>query len=232
MQFISCHSGKIHRLGEKQWEEGARNFSLGLEAIDELLPRGFERGAIHELLMAPESGLPRFMGLLLAKAAMGDRAVVWCDPEHEVYPPAIAAAGLPLDKLYLLYPQNVIDEHWAVAECLRCKGVGATIATPQRLSHVQARRLQLAAEAGGGVGILLRAYDKNASIYAAATRWLIEPSPGERTIQRWKIQLIHGHGGRTHRPVYLECHREEHRVSATAQLADRSLAPPAHVATG
>src|SRR5438067_2145540 len=64
--------------------------------------------------------------------------------------------------------------------------------------------------------------------HAAATRWLVEPARGERTVQRWKIQLIHGHGGRLHQPVYLEYSRdwrqpETHRVRATDQLGDRAV---------
>jgi hypothetical protein len=65
--------------------------------------------------------------------------------------------------------------------------------------------------------------------HAAATRWLVEPAPGERTVQRWKVRLIYGHGGHLHHPVYLECARdfwrrrdsEIDRVRAVARLADR-----------
>jgi len=55
---------------------------------------------------------------------------------------------------------------------MRCKGVGATIAQIDKLSRIEARRLQLATEQGGGIGLLLRKMDRHASIYAAATRWL------------------------------------------------------------
>ena len=60
-------------------------------------------------------------------------------------------------------------------------------------------------------------------IYAAATRWLIEPAPGERTVQRWKVQLIHGHGGRVGKTVILEHSRETNLVRAVEKLADRPL---------
>jgi protein ImuA len=148
-------------------------------------------------------------------------AIVWCDPQHTLYPPAVAAAGVPLEKLFLLYPSNPAEQLWAITECLRCKGVAATIAQVSSLSRIEARRLQLAAERGGGVGILLRRLDRNASIYAAATRWLVCPCQGLRTVQRWKIQLIHAHGGRIGQTVILEHHREENLVCAVDQLADR-----------
>jgi protein ImuA len=109
---------------------------------------------------------------------------------------------------------------------MRCKGVSATVAPVERLSRIETRRLQLAAEAGGGAGILLRPLDRHASVYAAATRWLVSPARGERCVQRWKVQLVHGHGGRVGEAVVLE-HRRDTRttqanpVRQVAELADR-----------
>jgi protein ImuA len=191
-----------------------------LPALDELAPRGkLMRGAIHELLVDPSEGLPRFVAMIFARAVSG--AIIWCDPTGELYPPAVAPF-IPLDRLYLLHPKNLAEESWAVAECLRCRGVAAVVAAPPRLSRIEARRLQLAAERGGGAGILLRHFDRGANIYAASTRWLVSPCPGEATVQKWKIQLIHGHGGRVGQTVILEHHRETNLVRATEQLLDRS----------
>jgi hypothetical protein len=126
-----------------------------------------------------------------------------------------------MEKLFLLHPRSQTEQSWAIAECMRCRGVGATIAQVGGLTRIEARRLQLAVERGGGVGILLRPLDRNASIYAAATRWLVSPARGLRTVQRWKIQLLHAHGGRVGQTVFLEHHRETNSVRAVEQLADR-----------
>jgi hypothetical protein len=165
-------------------------------------------------------------------------SIAWCDPHGTLYPPAVAAMGVPLDRLLIVRPTSIIDENWAITECLRCRGVVATVAAPRRISRIEARRFQLAAERGGGVGLLLRPYDRNAHIYAAVTRWLVAPAPGERTVQKWRIQLVHGHGGRVGQTVILEHHRdtgivhsvpqrEVHPLRALEQLADRPLPPPA-----
>jgi hypothetical protein len=143
---------------------------------------------VHEVLSEPGKARPSYFALLLAKsAAQGcpGGAVVWSDPKGELYPPALAAAGLPLDRLFLLRPKTADDEVWAVTECLRSRGVAATVAALGRLSDIQARRLQLAAERGGGVGLLLRATGKRAvAHYAAATRWLVTPRPLPRETDR------------------------------------------------
>ena len=164
----------------------------------------------------------------------GSRPTIWSDPRGEVYPPALAALGFDLSRTYLLRTRSDADEAWAVAECLRCRGVGAVIAAPTRLSRIEARRLQLAAERGGSVGILLRQSGRGDSVYAAATRWKIAPTSGDRTVQRWTIQLLHGHGGRIGQTVILEWCREDNSVRAVQQLLGRPAAtetPPRRRAT-
>lgn len=221
VQLISCHDGRLLTLDSTRLGgSSGRSFRTGLEALDALAPGGaFARGAVHELLADRKEGTPLFAAMLLARGA-APLVTIWCDPNRELYPPALIPHGIDLKRLYLLRA-NPADLTWAITECLRCKGVGAVVAPVQKLSRLEARRLQLAAEQGGGVGILLRPTGPGSDIYAAATRWLVRPAPGERTIQRWTVKLLHGHGGRIGKTVTLECSRENHLVRASEQLADR-----------
>ena len=79
------------------------------------------------------------------------------------------------------------------------------------------------------VGILLRRSGRGDDVYAAATRWKVSPLPGERTVQRWTIRLLHGHGGRVGESVILEWRRERenHLVRALEKLPDRPSAAQA-----
>ena len=154
--------------------------------------------------------------------------VIWSDPRGDIYPPGLARLGFDLSRTYLLRTRSEAEERWAVAECLRCRGVGAVVAAAERMSRIEARRLQLAAERGGSVGILLRPAGRWDSVYAAATRWKVLPCPGERTIQRWTIQLLHGHGGRVGQSVILEWCRENNSVRAVEKFSRR----PAATTTG
>lgn len=213
-------------------------FQTGLPVLDGLAPgQAFALGAVHELLFPPRAAPPQFVALLLMLAAARARqgTVVWSDPDGTLYPPALARAGLPLDRLLILRPKALDDEIWAAAECMNCRGVAATIVEPVRLNRVQARRLQLAIERGGGAGILIRP-QRSAEHYAAVTRWLVAPEPGTKTVQRWKVELLHGHGGQVHKPVILEVCRDvppspdgqgpipPHAVSAYDPVADRPSA--------
>jgi hypothetical protein len=245
MDLVSAHPQLrlLRDLHLRQLHDAPRRkvFTTGLAAIDGLLPDpgGFARGAVHEVLADPAAeGLPRFFALLLARAAaraMEGGYVAWCDARGDLYPPAVAAAGLSLDRLLIVRPQTAADEVWAAAECMGCRGVAATVAAPPRLSRVEVRRLQLAAERGGGAGILLRrAGPASAAHYAAATRWLVRPAAGSETVQRWSVQLVHGHGGLVNQTVLLEVCRDAfhtlratHPVRALEPVADRPAAATA-----
>lgn len=259
MRLVSAQNGRLITVDESSWTDTARPAVTGLAAIDQLLPpTGLARGAVHEVLHRPDHPMPAFFALLLARRTrpeapnprtrshpssvgldsdLGFRissfSLVWLDPAGTLYPPAVFAAGIKPNDLWLLRPRDDDDLLWSIAECMRCRGVGATIAPlPGRLDRRDARRLQLAVERGGGAGILLRTLDRHADVYAAATRWLVEPASGTRSVQRWKITLIHGHGGQIGSWFLLEHCRDpfdpNNPVRATAELVDR----PGIAATG
>ena len=197
--------------------------ATGLPTLDAVSPNGgFVSGAVHEVLSDDPQATPRFFALLLARAAVrAGGVIVWCDPRGDLYPPALAAAGLPLDRVFLLRAENAAKELWAVSECLRCKGVALTVASPPRLSRIEARRLQLAAERGGGLGVLLRRTGPSSAHYAAATRWRVRPAPGVEAVQRWSVELVHGHGGQIGKTITLEVCRDTNHVRAVEVLAGR-----------
>lgn len=220
--MIAAHGGQIQFLQSQAASQPQLGFTTTLNALDVAAgASAFARGAVHEIL--GEENPPMFFATVLARAACGERQIVWSDPQCRLYPPAIAAAGIPLNRLLLLRPKDQKDELWALTECLRCSGVGVALACPERLSTIEARRLQLAAERGGGVGILLRPASALRTPHAAATRWMVSAIPGERTVQKWKVQLIHGHGGQVGQTVILEACRATNSVRASETVGDRSV---------
>ncbi len=242
VKFITVQNGSLLELRQGDDSPGSvqhdpHAIHMGLPELDALLPdSGLSRGAIHEIIyeypVLPAFFPAFFAGRVAAASApqgtipsSSASIIVWADPTHRFYPPAAQALGLPLDKLYLLHPNSDDDEIRLIGECLACPAVSVVVAGCSRLSQIQARRLQLAAEAGRGVGILIRPHGRVSSVYAAATRWLITPVPGERAIQRWKLQLLHGPGNCVGQSVYLEYSRETHTVHSSAQLAHRLTRP-------
>ena len=198
-----------------------------------LLARAAATAPLHEPTAAPLSG-----AFLVGPAAFaahppdiaedeggaGAGAMVISDPQRRLYPPAAAQLGIPLSRLYLLHPKNREEELWALSECLASGGTCVVVAELGKLSQVEARRLQLAAERGKSLGLWMRPAGAVSSIYAAAMRLLVEPLPATATgcCQRWTIQLLHGHGCQVGKSIVLEYNREEHTVHSTSELADRT----------
>lgn len=242
MKFVSCHGGKLQITSTATLAIHQSDiFTTGIDAIDSLLPDGgLSFGVIHEILADSAGCEGAFYAAVLAQAALKSRlalysgdiadiqatpaAIVWADRRRVLYPPALAAMGMDLRRLIVLYPADREQEVAALADCLRCHGVCAAVGFPGAMSAVEARRLQLAAEQGHSAGILLRRCGRESRNYAAATRWLVRPVPGERLVQRWEIHLLHGHGGRDSPRVILErCHATGH-VRASVPVADRQIA--------
>ena len=214
---------------DKQETSGVRQacFSGPVRSVDDVDHRPAEAGL-------PHAGL----GKSRASASARATAVVWFDPHDTLYPPALAAAGVPLDRLFVLRVRP--NEVAAVAvDCLRCPGVAAVVAPlPAHLSRVEARRLQLAAEHGGGVGIVLREFGRGSDIYAAATRWHVSAAPGDAKTQRWAVRLLHGHvqGHSIGDTFKLEGDRASSDkpllMRPPAPLVDHAPPPPRAAATG
>lgn len=205
----------------------------GLTAFDAIAPNGgLAWGAVHELLTDHRDRPPLTVAAFFARCAARQRqgVISWCDSRGGgLYPPALAAMGIPLDRLLLLRAKNFTDKFWATAECAGCRGVVATISGFHHnyLSRVQVRRLQLATERGGGLGVILRPLKekqrRSSPAYAAATRWLVRPVAGDASVRRWELRLIHGHGGRINEGVILEVCRETNLVRASEAVADRPV---------
>ena len=256
MKFITSSSGRLVELSQWQQFAASSAIRTGIAGLDELYGSGgIVRGAVHELLHPSRGTKPMFPTMLLARAAanltdtqppaqtgtflagvIGWKAsadalepggvIVISDPAKKLYPPAAAQLGIPLSRLYLLHPANRQQELWAIGECLASAGVSAVVASLSSLTQVEARRLQLAAERGGGVGLFMRPVGKVSDIYSAASRLLVTPAPASQTSQRWNLQLLHGRGN-VGTSIVLEYNREDHTVHTSAQLADRPATAPA-----
>jgi protein ImuA len=177
-----------------------------ISALDVALPaRGIRPGSLVELLAERSGSGAETVAVLLARAVCGrERMAVVLDREHEFYPPAAAAWGLALDQLAIVRAENEADELWAADLALRSRAVGAVWFRRDRLRSADFRRLQLAAEEGGAVGLLLRpAGVRGQPTWAEVQLWVqpIPPSPlvgegwGGGGGRRLRIEVTRCRGG-------------------------------------
>ena len=169
-------------------------------AIDTALPwGGLPRAALHEILSAEPGAAGGFAALLLARAG---GTVLWIAPEPDAWPPGLARFGLSPANLVLVRAPRAQDGLWAMEETLRCPAVGAALLVARDLDLTAARRLQLAAEAGGVLGLLLRPDEDGAAPTAALTRWRVgatatdSESPHAIGDPAWRLDLLRCRGGR------------------------------------
>lgn len=151
-----------------------------LPAVDGCLPRGgLERGSLVDLHAEPGAGA---FGLALRMAAALQRAtsdghavVVIVDPAGEVYPPALAQAGLDLPRVLLAIPPPA-EVTGCLDEALRSPAVVAAVSRLEGLDGPVSHRLRHAVRAGGGVGLLVRPPDEVGQVSGAAVRLRVRGS--------------------------------------------------------
>jgi len=186
---IRCLEGSCQAMGEEV-------VSSGCDALDRLLPfGGFERGSLVEWLSSGPGSGAAMLALLGARQVCRDGgALVVPDRSRRVYPPAIAAWGLDLAKVILIYPKNKRDQFWAWDQALRCPGVAVVWGWVDQIDSRQFRRLQLSTETSGSIGLLLRPIEMRGQPTWADVRLLVEPRPSERH-RRMRVELLRSRGG-------------------------------------
>jgi hypothetical protein len=175
--------------------------STGVPALDQLLPaRGLKTGDFTEWLSGTADGGLTF-ALLAASQALRTHegaAVAVIDQEGWFYPAALPRWGIPFDQLLLLRPKTSADALWSWEQTLRCPGIAACVGWLPEASSVALRRLQVAAEQGGGLGLLVRPLRALQSPTWAEVRWRVTPAPinplkarpGPMRGRRFRVELV------------------------------------------
>ena len=262
----------LRRLERPGSGHAQQRISTGCAPLDAALPgQGLLRGSLVEWLGdGPGCGA----GLLALRAAREacreGGALVVIDPEHNFYPPAAAAGGLDLQRTIVIRQTQCAQSasargkqrgrskqaqrgeqgqwnkqsQWALDQALRCPHVAAVVAWPQQLDSRVFRRLQLAVETSGCLGLLIRPAAAQRESSWADVRLLISPvahpaasdnrdNASHRELAAWcwrlKIELLRCRGGSTQRTVDLEIDERTgdihaaHPGNLATQLANPTL---------
>ncbi|WP_372624951.1 ImuA family protein [Falsiroseomonas sp.] len=199
---LRARIGRLERAGAAaalaRSQAGVVNLS---ETLDAHLPAGgLARAGLHEILAAEPGAAAGFAAVILGRTG---GPVLWIGPEPDAWPPGLARYGLSPAELVLVRAPRPADGLWAMEEALRCPAVTGALLNLSELDITAARRLQLAAEAGGALGLLLRPDTEEAGPSAALTRWRVGALPGTGTGHslgdpRWQLDLLRCRGGTSH----------------------------------
>jgi protein ImuA len=155
--------------------------------------------AVHEFRAGEGAAHISFVVLLLAglqaASLAAEMPIIWVGAAP-AYPPGLAWLGL--NPARLVFAQAREDAEILGLMEVALRGGMASVAEAKNLTRLAARRLALAAKAGGSVGFLLRhapAFTTSDST-AFATRWMITPLPSEAGAARLRAELLYAKGGR------------------------------------
>lgn len=209
-------------------------FSTGSAAIDGCLPSGgYESGTIIEYLQSSAGSGATTLALSAAREALvvTDRFCVVVDWRQQFYPPAAAALGLDLKRIVIVRPKTLADRLWAIDQALRSPAIVAVVAEVEQLDDRAARRLQLAAESGGGLGLLVRHSQRQHPSWAEV-QWLVRPMrcvashsqapPIHMAHRQLQLELLRVRGGASGSRVNIQVNATNGRLEpATAALAKK-----------
>ncbi len=150
----------------KIWRAGATSPTKGIPTdfpvLDSLLPNnGWPRNSLTEILTKQE-GIGALRLVLPAIARLTQTQwVVWVCPPYVPYAPALQAAGVVLERMLIVEPdedQQADTEYmlWVFEQALRFADCGVAMAWIGAAQHVRLRRLQLACEQGQTWGVVFR----------------------------------------------------------------------------
>ena len=211
---------------------------FGLDLIDRRLPGGgLALGALHEIAGIEADTVSGAAAALFAAgiAARTRGAVLWCLTRPDLFAPALAQAGLDAGRVIFFEAGDEKSLMAAFEEGLRHGGVGAVVGEISQLNLTQSRRLQLAAETTGTLGLAVRRWrgHEDAKTFglpnAAATRWRVGQMPSSalpvRGVGRagWRLELVRCRGGNAAQ-FDVEACDDQGRLALPAQLVHRPVA--------
>ena len=134
--------------------------ATGHARLDAELPGGgWPMGTLSEVLHDGAGiGEVSFLCAALARASQGGRLLAWVNAPYLPYAPALAQAGILLDRCLVIRPVTREDALWAAEQALKSGACAAVMLWMERFAEEYAwlRRLQMAAETGRTMAVLFR----------------------------------------------------------------------------
>jgi protein ImuA len=212
IERIAALRADVRAIEAGQGAQRRERLAFGLAAVDDRLEGGgLAAAAFHEVTgasssLADDAAASLFIAGIAGRRAKQGGTVLWALARRDLFAPGLALAGLPPERL--IYAECGGDDEVlaVVEEGLRHGGLAAVVGEIGRVSMAAGRRLQLAAEQGSTMALLLRRWQRSGTDplllpSAAVTRWRIAclpsaelPVPGVGR-PRWHVMLARQRGG-------------------------------------
>ena len=173
-------------------------WSTGRSSLDARLPGGgWPTASLIEVLL-DDTGLGEVQLFLPALVESQRRTgqdggsdapwLVWIAPPHEPYAPALAQQGIELSRLLVVRPSTATEALWAAEQALSSGVCAAVLLWLKGTDDRWLRRLKLAAEAGGALGVLFRPERHRFESSPATLRLVVSKGEHETRLDLLKVQ--------------------------------------------
>jgi protein ImuA len=207
---------------------------FGMDPIDRRLAHGGLRlDALHEIAAAtPALGDDAAATLFMAGiAARAWGPVLWVVRRRDLFAPGLYQSGLSPDRVLYAEAGDDAEVLALMEEGLRHRALGAVIGEVRRAATAATRRLQLAAEGGRTIALLMKRHAREAADpfavpSTAVTRWQVASAPSAPLPvtgvgrARWRVDLVRQRGGEPFNLIVEACD-ETGRIALPARLVDR-----------
>jgi protein ImuA len=172
-------------------------WSTGNSALDARLPGGgWPTASLIEVLL-DQTGLGEIQLFLPALVECQRNApgrsddapwLVWIAPPHEPYAPALAQQGIELGRFLVVRPPSATEALWAAEQALGSGVCAAVLLWLKGSDDRWLRRLKLAAEAGGALGVLFRPERHRFESSPASLRLVMTQGEPQTRLDLLKVQ--------------------------------------------
>lgn len=231
MQPVAALRHKLEMLEGLRPPADSEPISTGVLTLDRLLPGGGLRpGTLVEYLAVSAASGASSLACAAARAvSQQEKAIVVVDRYRCFYPLPAAAWSIDLARMVLVRPDSDADALWALDQALRCPGVGAAWCWCSHLDNRDFRRLQLAAECGRTLGLLVRPARVCGTPTWSSVQWLVQPLPSQGH-RRLSVELVRCRGGVNGQVRQLEWSEARGTWEESSDQATYSLHPPTKLA--
>jgi hypothetical protein len=177
-----------------------RSFGLGSSALTFGIPQidaltdGFARGALHEIIGAPDA-VSGFLAALLGRDRRRAQ-ILWVTAGGSLHAPTLGQLGLDHRRLTVVSTPRVSDRCSAAEQAMGPLGYGAVVAEIAQADAEIALRLQEAAARRNAIAFLVREDRPQPSL--AATRWSVQAASSDGFRPCWQIALEAYDGSAVH----------------------------------
>jgi hypothetical protein len=163
--------------------------TTGYPKLDSILPtKGWPDKSLIEVL-SPSWGIGELQLLLpkMRELTQQQQWVIWISPPYQPYAPALLNAGVDLNYVIVINPETSCkDAIWSMEKALQTQACAMVLAWMNWLPNGVVRRLQLAAEKGGGMAFLFR--EREVKNSPAALRLQLQANRTGVTVQVLKAR--------------------------------------------